>query len=593
MTELPKYFDRGPFQRSDVQDMLDEAQLDAGSRFADIPHVRDQLPEYLRFAFEECNRREVDPVDMLHRAMFAERAILDPYNKHRLGYAIMQFNAQVHELENAVDYKAEENVPETLAGFPLRAAVSRRGVSIQAPPIYQAEESAEAHQQHAPSPHVAPEAPRMDDAGQKTTNNSAAKARKPRELGSLNYNKLRDAPFPWLSFPPGNLTMAEITAFVPQAIKSVDVIDRFLYNGALSATLADMVNHYRTMPLGPIENNSIYRMMKGPMNVRAKTERIYQDWTVSKHATIRKPVGFDPTSVSVTSFRTPQKNSRQAAIAAQQPPPTILFRDMAEGVKTMPSGYDALDLTRCIQYCVENKDESWYYPQGFARLVSHLGGAVDVHGEHQDSAAIDRHTSGLNTRQPHNRDRRMQAKESVDSSVDEDTGSESDENTDYDDDSHDTIAVCIKDTKRKSTVSPDDMNFEDDKNDTIAIYVKDTDANNIISSNDMDVDKDDDNDTIAVCAKGMKRKKSISLEKTDKGSHSSSRFSKRRKKDAPSRGRKAALPDDIDSESESDVYVGPKNSKRAGVATRSSSRHRQFSGSYNVDEAFNSEIEDE
>jgi hypothetical protein len=377
------------FSRTDVQGMLDSAQMDAGSLFVDIPCLRDQLQDLFREAIEQCNNRNVHPIESLQQAIFAERTILDAYNKHRLGNAVTCFNARVLEQETAVEYREEENIPEILYWFPLRATVLKCDIDIQAPPIYQVKQTIQDH-------HCTPSS-KTSTRKKTATNELVVKGKKLPGVASPNYNKLRDVPSPWLPFPSGNLTMAEATAFLPQSIKSFDVIHRFLHNGALSSTLTDMMNHYRTMPSGPIENNTIYRMMKGPMNVRAKTQPAYKNWTASKHTLIiPRPPDFDPASVSVANFRAPENhNPRETVVAAteKQSPPNITFRDLANGVAVFPTGYDALDLTRCIVYCVRNHDKEWYYPDDFTRLLRHLGGAAYVHPAHSDAAAVARHMS--------------------------------------------------------------------------------------------------------------------------------------------------------------------------------------------------------
>ena len=258
MDSLPEQFTPDAFSRTDVQDMLDDAQIDAGYLYTNIPFLRDQLQHLLWEAIGESNGRHVDPMELLHRTLFNERTILDAYNKHRLGNAVTPFNARVLDPENAVEYIAEENIPEVLGWFPLRATVSKRDVDIQALPIYQVGQTTKADQRYTMERSSSETLTLSNRTPQKTANSESSTTWTPSTCSvSLNYNKLRNAPSPWLPFPSGNLTMAEVTAFLPQSIKSFDIIDRFISNGALAMTLASMINHYRVMPAGPIENNTI------------------------------------------------------------------------------------------------------------------------------------------------------------------------------------------------------------------------------------------------------------------------------------------------------------------------------------------------
>jgi hypothetical protein len=64
-----------------------------------------------------------------------------------------------------------------------------------------------------------------------------------------------------------------------------------------------------------------------------------------------------------------------------------LFKDLGKGVEKMPTGFDALDLTRCVEYHQAHPGEQWYYPDHFEELVKHLGGPAAVTDDHLDSRA--------------------------------------------------------------------------------------------------------------------------------------------------------------------------------------------------------------
>jgi hypothetical protein len=67
-----------------------------------------------------------------------------------------------------------------------------------------------------------------------------------------------------------------------------------------------------------------------------------------------------------------------------------LFKNLGNGVETMPTGFDALDLTRCVEYHQAHPEEQWYYPDHFEELVKHLGGPATVTDAHLDSGAFAR-----------------------------------------------------------------------------------------------------------------------------------------------------------------------------------------------------------
>ena len=56
----------------------------------------------------------------------------------------------------------------------------------------------------------------------------------------------------------------------------------------------------------------------------------------------------------------------------------------------MPTGNDALDLTRCVEYHQNHPDEQWLFPDQFEELVHHLGGPAAVTDDHLDSRTFTR-----------------------------------------------------------------------------------------------------------------------------------------------------------------------------------------------------------
>ncbi|EUC46062.1 hypothetical protein COCMIDRAFT_25843 [Bipolaris oryzae ATCC 44560] len=554
MDSPPQQFTPDAFSRTEIQDMLDDAQIDAEYLYTNIPCLRDQLQQLLWEAIEECNSRDVDPMVVLHRTLFNERTILDAYNKHRLGNAVTPFNAQVVDPENAVEYIPEENIPEVLGWFPLRAAVAKHDIDIQAEPIYQVVQTTEAKESHTTEgsssetlslPNHTPQKPSTSESATTWTPSTSSAA--------LNYNKLRDAPSPWLPFPTGNLTMAEVTAFLPQSIKSFDIITRFISNGALAMTLASMINHYRAMPTGPIENNTIYRMMKGQMNLRAKSDPVYKDWTVTKHADIKKPASFNPYSVSVTGFHTPEN-----AMASPQSPQTILFRDLAKGVKIMPSGPDALDLTRCVQYCLEHENEDWHYPTDFAALVQNLGGPAAVCYEHCDAEAIDRHSVGLKLtkvrRAPVGRGRGQER-------------------------GRGRGGRARKVKSRKAAVVEESEDEEEELESTSTSASSSPSLSSEDGDGDVDAEGETDEDADIIAANTPTKRKNAPL------SSSSLPSPKRSRKIATRKAARKAVESESEDGGDDDAYVGPKTKtkRKTAVATRSSGRTKRFEGSYRVE----------
>ncbi|KAH8702702.1 hypothetical protein GQ44DRAFT_631459 [Phaeosphaeriaceae sp. PMI808] len=204
--------------------------------------------------------------------------------------------------------------------------------------------------------------------------------------GTQAYNRLQDSPPPNLNFPPGNITIAEIAAFLPRAINSGNLVERYCNNGGSTAAFTAMINYYRSMEHGPIPSNTVLKMMQKGMNMRAKLEPNWENWNASTHSQFVKSDSFDPSSISVTGFRRPELG-RTNNLASSIP-----FKNLAIGVKSFPTGSEALDLTRAVQYCVERPGEEWLFPDHYEELVNRLGPAL-VTNNHHDAVILAQFTT--------------------------------------------------------------------------------------------------------------------------------------------------------------------------------------------------------
>lgn len=193
-----------------------------------------------------------------------------------------------------------------------------------------------------------------------------------------------------LPFHAGRITAAEILAYFPHWLKSVDAIDRFVMNGGKAKIISGMLNRFRNVRSAPISTNSICVMMQCAMRAAG-----WKNWKMTTHDQVYNAVrenDFDGASLDVTQFRTPmvthpKKGSKAIENFAAAP---IEFRDLADEVKEHPSGSDALDITRCVLYAVNHPNESWRFPVDFERLVNRLGGPQTPTHHHLDTQAFGR-----------------------------------------------------------------------------------------------------------------------------------------------------------------------------------------------------------
>lgn len=325
---------------------------------------------------------DTDPVEVLLDTLQDERSVLNRHN--RLQAKALFTQEKVYDLS------------ENVANFPFRFLVLNTGVKLPTKglePIYQIKDDPkkmEAAREARENTLV-----RLQNSSSSTTTDLSPNSFT-NSIGS-SQGPLCDAPAPEHELPDGNITLAEIAAFLPQSFKCWDIIDRIVWNGATSEDIAALINKYREMPGGKIKINTAYMMMRGQMRKRTREEHNYEawkSWTVGAHQDVEKPGDFDPHSISVTDFRRPTIFKSRPAEAAKPIP----FKDLANGVVTWPEHGDALDLTRCVAWCSDNLEEEYFYPTDFQKVLNEcLGGPVVPKARHTDAEVLLRLRSGTET----------------------------------------------------------------------------------------------------------------------------------------------------------------------------------------------------
>lgn len=188
----------------------------------------------------------------------------------------------------------------------------------------------------------------------------------------------KELPFP----ADANITAYELLTFLPNCLMSADTVYRLISNGGTRQTIWTMVNVARDMPQGFDPNRC------GTVMYRAMTEAGFEKWTIKTHDQwhhSRLLDGWDETVLNVRGYRTPSAIRLKPVEQGD-----ILFRSLAAGVRRMPQGDDALDLTRMVEYSVNNPSEAWLYPRDYEVLCNHIGGALQPTKEHIDRAAFKR-----------------------------------------------------------------------------------------------------------------------------------------------------------------------------------------------------------
>ncbi|OAG06002.1 uncharacterized protein CC84DRAFT_1205641 [Paraphaeosphaeria sporulosa] len=184
-----------------------------------------------------------------------------------------------------------------------------------------------------------------------------------------------------LRFPNANVTAIELLTFLPGCLNSPDIVYRFASNGISLDAILSIVNTNRMLEQ-QWTAEYCYRTVRNAMRHAG-----HSDWTLKKHLQYfaDKLRGWNATSLSVSGFRASLSISDK-----RKPDADVRFARLADGVKHMPDGDDALDLTRMIQHCVQNPSEEWLYPSNYDMLLAHLGGPTHPVAANMDRPIFER-----------------------------------------------------------------------------------------------------------------------------------------------------------------------------------------------------------
>ena len=193
-----------------------------------------------------------------------------------------------------------------------------------------------------------------------------------------------DAPPSSIAFPGdlANLTVVEILCYFPGWITSRDVINRILCNGGGPTKVAKIMMEYRNIPqtFETLKNTLVKKLNRHMRPVHG------DKWISRKHEI---PEDHDKNTINVSSFKTVdyyESGDNSPSLIS-----SIAFKDLKKGTIKTPSGSDALDLTRCVEYAVAHPDENWMFPEDFANVLKHVGGPSQVIKGNLDKAIFHRY----------------------------------------------------------------------------------------------------------------------------------------------------------------------------------------------------------
>ncbi|RMZ71868.1 hypothetical protein GMOD_00009216 [Pyrenophora seminiperda CCB06] len=215
----------------------------------------------------------------------------------------------------------------------------------------------------------------------------------PQSTGPSRSQPLLEPPYHNYTLPQGgpiNATIVDIITILPQWFRNPGILQRFLNNGLVANVHLAILKEYRHIDL--TTPPQLGRARDHLSDTYRKQMRKYFNPTWSKH-THAMPVDWDSYALSITDV-TPEAVVTGATYIA---PASIPFKDLAIGLKKLPQGDHAGDLTCALDYAMryQKADGSGHttdflFPDD-VQLILHFVGRVRVTKEKTDRFIITRY----------------------------------------------------------------------------------------------------------------------------------------------------------------------------------------------------------
>lgn len=194
-------------------------------------------------------------------------------------------------------------------------------------------------------------------------------------------------PFRIPAGPPVHFTLVDVLAVMLNWYPNQFFTTRFLNNGLNSSVHVAILQEYRDLTLSELE---VHRAKDHISDRYRKTMRkIDSRWSKNKH---RAPQGWDHRETTVNMFL-PDASREPGWIY----PAPIPFKTLCKGLKKLPQGADAGDLTRALTFAMKNnktgpngEHQEFMFPDDLHVILGAIG-YTNITADHSDGAIVERY----------------------------------------------------------------------------------------------------------------------------------------------------------------------------------------------------------
>jgi hypothetical protein len=212
--------------------------------------------------------------------------------------------------------------------------------------------------------------------------------RPPRQQHAKLLSNVPKHIYPLHSGAPINFTLPEIIAILPHWFRNRNLTTRFLNNGINAGLHLALLEEYRYIDVYTSEDRKRARDRLGDA-YRSIMRKVDAEWKLGTHV---PPEGWDERGIDIAGF---------VPDGAREATASISFKDLAIGLKKLPRGNDAGDLTRALEYAIRNrKIDEWgreaelMFPDDLQAILNQIG-RTGVTQEHTDRFVLTRYRNIL------------------------------------------------------------------------------------------------------------------------------------------------------------------------------------------------------
>jgi hypothetical protein len=182
--------------------------------------------------------------------------------------------------------------------------------------------------------------------------------------------------------PALNFTMVDIIVILPNWFSNQQIMDRFMNNGLTPVVHVAILQEHRAMD--NMSSDEIAKLREGCSDEYRRVMRTMNpSWKRVSHTV---PASWDSQNIAVNHFL--PDVARSPRYSAPKP---ISFKDLMVGIKKLPEGEDAGDLTRALNFALRNQktdtdglEVDYMFPDDIHAIINHIGPTL-LTDDHSDT----------------------------------------------------------------------------------------------------------------------------------------------------------------------------------------------------------------